>query len=379
MGNLALVFPDLQPASFRPWVSEAEASAAGVPVDEYAARQATVWREGLERSGIGPERLQALRDAADVTVYTPGSTAGVPLNVIGSLRAPDLSWETDAEALRDEIEGTVTSLLALVGIAADPLASREHVLLSNLVENAWRAGPRPRSRHADRRDPVAAAPQARRLRDRPVLPARRADEARVHPQRARRLADVRRLGRGPGARPPDAPLHPRGQATLRRRLPGAPLGRRAPVRRHARLLEARDVDAGPGGHARPARARVHGRGVRLRAAERLSPAEEADPDDLQAGPRLRARPRRSRPRTPSTWTTRRCRTRAPGSSGASRPRTTRPGCSRGSARRAAARTSRSSTRRSAASASASSSSSPRSRRSRGSSAPAGRCRTSQAR
>ena len=140
MGNLALVFPDLQPASFRPWVSEAEASAAGVPVDEYAARQATVWREGLERSGIGPERLQALRDAADVTVYTPGSTAGVPLNVIGSLRAPDLSWETDAEALRDEIEGTVTSLLALVGIAADPLASREHVLLSNLVENAWRAG-----------------------------------------------------------------------------------------------------------------------------------------------------------------------------------------------------------------------------------------------
>jgi hypothetical protein len=140
MGNLALVVPDLQPASFRPWVSEAEASAAGVSVDEYAARQATVWREGLERSGIGPERLQALRDAADVTVYTPGSTAGVPLNVIGSLKAPPLSWDTDAEALRDEIEGTVTSLLALVGIAADPLASREHVLLSNLVEHAWRAG-----------------------------------------------------------------------------------------------------------------------------------------------------------------------------------------------------------------------------------------------
>jgi hypothetical protein len=140
MTNLALVFPDLAPASFRPWVSEAEAQAAGVSVDEYAEKQATIWREGLASNGIGPERLQALRDAADVTIYTPGSTAGVPLNIVGSLEAPPLSWDTDAEALRDEIEGTVTSLLALVGIQADPLSSREHVLLSNLIENAWRAG-----------------------------------------------------------------------------------------------------------------------------------------------------------------------------------------------------------------------------------------------
>jgi Helicase HerA, central domain len=140
MGNLALMFPDLAPDSFRPWVSEAEAQAAGQTPDEYAAKQATVWREGLESNGIGPDRLQALRGAADVTVYTPGSTAGVPLNVVGSLHAPPLSWDTDSEALRDEIEGTVTSLLALVGISADPLASREHVLLSNLIENAWRAG-----------------------------------------------------------------------------------------------------------------------------------------------------------------------------------------------------------------------------------------------
>jgi hypothetical protein len=140
MTNLALVFPDLEPASFRPWVSEADAQAAGVSVEEFAAKQATIWREGLAANGIEPERLQALKDAGDVTIYTPGSTAGVPLNIIGSLDAPPLSWDTDAEALRDEIEGTVTSLLALVGIKADPLASREHVLLSNLIENAWRAG-----------------------------------------------------------------------------------------------------------------------------------------------------------------------------------------------------------------------------------------------
>jgi Helicase HerA, central domain len=140
MANLALVFPDLAPESFRPWIGEADAQAAGVSVEEYAAKQATIWREGLESNGIGPERLQALRDAAEVTIYTPGSTAGVPLNVVGSLAAPKLSWDTEAEALRDEIQGTVTSLLRLVGIAADPLASREHVLLSNLIEHAWRAG-----------------------------------------------------------------------------------------------------------------------------------------------------------------------------------------------------------------------------------------------
>ena len=140
MGNLALTFPDLSAASFQPWVSASEAQGEGITVEALAEKTAASWRDGLAAQGIGPERLQQLKAAADVTIYTPGSSAGVPLNVIGSLRAPVLSWDTEAEALRDEIEGTVTSLLGLVGIAADPLSSREHVLLSNLIENAWRAG-----------------------------------------------------------------------------------------------------------------------------------------------------------------------------------------------------------------------------------------------
>src|SRR4051794_21472411 len=140
MGNLALTFPDLAPASFQPWVNASDAQAAGITVEQLAEQTATTWREGLAAQGIGPEQIQKLKDAADVTIYTPGSSAGVPLNVLGSLRAPALSWDTEAETLRDEIEGTVTSLLGLVGITADPLSSREHVLLSNLIENAWRAG-----------------------------------------------------------------------------------------------------------------------------------------------------------------------------------------------------------------------------------------------
>jgi Helicase HerA, central domain len=140
MGNLLLTFPSLDGAGFRPWVNEDDARREGVSLDDHATRTASIWRNGLEASGLGADRVRELREAAEFVVYTPGSEAGVPLNVVGSLRAPELSWETEAETLRDEIEGTVTSLLGLVGIEADPLASREHVLLSNLIENSWRAG-----------------------------------------------------------------------------------------------------------------------------------------------------------------------------------------------------------------------------------------------
>jgi Helicase HerA, central domain len=140
MGNLLLTFPELDAASFRPWVNEDDARSDSLSLDDFAAKTATTWREGLEAQGSGADRIQALRDAAEFTVYTPGSESGVPLNVVGSLHAPALSWESEAETLRDEIEGTVTSLLGLVGIETDPLSSREHVLLSNLIEHAWRAG-----------------------------------------------------------------------------------------------------------------------------------------------------------------------------------------------------------------------------------------------
>ncbi len=140
MGNLLLTFPELDAQSFRPWVNEDDARSEGLSLDDFAAKTATTWRKGLEAQGIGADRIRALRESAEFTVYTPGSESGVPLNVVGSLEAPTLSWESEAETLRDEIEGTVTSLLGLVGIETDPLSSREHVLLSNLIEHAWRAG-----------------------------------------------------------------------------------------------------------------------------------------------------------------------------------------------------------------------------------------------
>ena len=47
LGNLLLAFPNLKPADFRPWVDPADATRAGLTPDEYSAKMAKVWKEGL--------------------------------------------------------------------------------------------------------------------------------------------------------------------------------------------------------------------------------------------------------------------------------------------------------------------------------------------
>ncbi len=140
MGNLLLAFPDLSPASFRPWVDEGEAERAGLDVDTLAANTADRWRAGLADWGQPPERVARYRDAADLAIYTPGSTAGAPISVLRSLAAPNYAVTQDADALRERIVATVSGLLGLLGIDADPLRSREHILLSNLLDASWRGG-----------------------------------------------------------------------------------------------------------------------------------------------------------------------------------------------------------------------------------------------
>lgn len=134
--NLKLAFPEFAASDFEPWVDEAQARNEGIEVAELAAQQAELWRSGLDRWGLGPDQVRRLA-GSDITIYTPGSQSGVPLNLVGSLDPPDTD---DAEVIADEIEGYVSGLLGLVGIAADPLSSREHILLSNLIDHAWREG-----------------------------------------------------------------------------------------------------------------------------------------------------------------------------------------------------------------------------------------------
>jgi hypothetical protein len=136
--NLCLTFPNLQPADFRPWIDEAQATAAGLSPADFAAQQAETWTKGLLGWGLTAQNIAALRAKTDFTVYTPGSQSGVPVNIVGSLQVPaDMS---DGEVVGDEIEGYVSGLLGLVGVEADPLSSREHILLSNLIHHAWSEG-----------------------------------------------------------------------------------------------------------------------------------------------------------------------------------------------------------------------------------------------
>ncbi len=141
LGNLLLAFPDLQPSDFRPWMDEAQAAREGVTPDALAARTAETWRRGLADWGQDGARVRRFCEAAERAIYTPGSAAGRPLCVLRSLTAPrDAVADGDDSALRDRILSTVSGLLGLLGIAADPIRSRDHILLSSLLERAWREG-----------------------------------------------------------------------------------------------------------------------------------------------------------------------------------------------------------------------------------------------
>lgn len=140
LANLLLTFPNLAPQEFEPWVNADEARNQGLDAAAFAAQQAELWKKGLASWQEDGERIARLKNAAEFAVYTPGSDAGIPVSILKSFAAPDEKTLDDREALRDRISATATSLLGLVGIDADPVQSREHVLLSNLFDRAWHEG-----------------------------------------------------------------------------------------------------------------------------------------------------------------------------------------------------------------------------------------------
>ncbi len=140
LGNLALTFPNLAPRDFAGWVDEGEAARKGLSIDDYAAKVSEQWRAGLAEWDQKPERIQKFRDAADVAIYTPGSDSGLPLSILQSLAPPPAELLADGAALSERIGSVISGLLTLLGRDADPLKSRDHILLSNLLDHAWRAG-----------------------------------------------------------------------------------------------------------------------------------------------------------------------------------------------------------------------------------------------
>lgn len=139
--NLLLHFPELQPEDFAPWIDPTTAKRDGQTVEEAAVATAAMWRDGLAGWDIDGERIAQLDERVQFAIYTPGSTAGIPLSVLASLEAPAIPWAGNEEILREQINGTVTALLGLAGLEdIDPVQSREHILMANLFETAWSDG-----------------------------------------------------------------------------------------------------------------------------------------------------------------------------------------------------------------------------------------------
>ncbi|MEM7034805.1 MAG: DUF87 domain-containing protein [Chloroflexota bacterium] len=139
--NLLLHFPELLPADFEPWINPDNARRAGKTVGETAAETASLWKNGLAGWGIESDRIQNLKDSVHRAIYTPGSTAGKPISILASLKAPTMDWATNQEVLLEQIEGTVTALLSLIGLEdVDPVSDPQHILLSKIIADAWAAG-----------------------------------------------------------------------------------------------------------------------------------------------------------------------------------------------------------------------------------------------
>ena len=136
--NLLLQFPNLDPKDFQPWLNAEDARTKGLSLEEYARQTADKWREGLAQWGQTPERVARLRDSSEWRVYTPGSEAGLPLSILRTFAAP--KGPVSREARNQKIDATTTALLGLAGIAADPVQSREHIFLAQLLLHSWEKG-----------------------------------------------------------------------------------------------------------------------------------------------------------------------------------------------------------------------------------------------
>jgi len=140
LANLMLTFPELRDSDFRPWVDEGEAARRGLTSEAQAAAVAKSWREGLAAWGQDGARIARFANSVERRVFTPGSSAGIPVNILRSLAAPPIALRDDPDALRERVTNTAAGLLALLGLDADPLRSREHVLLATLLGKAWAEG-----------------------------------------------------------------------------------------------------------------------------------------------------------------------------------------------------------------------------------------------
>lgn len=140
ISNLLLTFPDFRASDFRPWINEDDARKKGMSPDDFAEKTARMWEKGNSDWHQSPERVRQLQSKVDINVFTPGSNSGIPVSILSSLDAPPFEVIDDGELFSERIESTVSSLLSLVGVDADPIQSPEAVLLGSIFGHCWAAG-----------------------------------------------------------------------------------------------------------------------------------------------------------------------------------------------------------------------------------------------
>ena len=135
--NLLLTFPNLEGKDFLPWINKSDAERKGISEEEFADTQAQLWKKGLSEWGQDGSRIKMLKETSEFVIYTPGSNAGTPVSILDSFKAPTDEILDDGDLFGDKISATTSSLLGLLGIDADPLKSKEHILLSNILQFYW--------------------------------------------------------------------------------------------------------------------------------------------------------------------------------------------------------------------------------------------------
>jgi len=138
MGNLLLTFEELDAPSFEKWIDPQEAEQKGMDVASYAIKTASMWEEGIRAWHQDKARIKKLKESCDFSIYTPGSSTGLSLSILSSFEAPSIEVIDDVDTFNALVDATITSLLALINIDANPLSSREYLLLSSIFSHFWK-------------------------------------------------------------------------------------------------------------------------------------------------------------------------------------------------------------------------------------------------
>lgn len=137
MTNLLLNFPELNPSDFEPWLDDSEVSNSGGTKEELAIKVSNSYKEGIQRDFQDLSRVKKLKDSADFTIYTPGSSAGVQVSILSSFKAPTIEILEDMELFSNIINSTVHSILSLIDNKSDE-TSKESILLASIFTNYFK-------------------------------------------------------------------------------------------------------------------------------------------------------------------------------------------------------------------------------------------------